>query len=87
MTESRPERCMRGGVMGTEDEELFDRLASFSNKDLIDELTRRIGTQITTSINIFINSDGYEVTETNRSPESLKSDGISMRNVFGEYVK
>lgn len=73
--------------MGTEDEELFDRLASFSNKDLIDELTRRIGTQITTSINIFINSDGYEVTETNRSPESLKSDGISMRNVFREYIE
>ena len=73
--------------MGTEDEELFDRLASFSNKDLIDELTRRIGTPITTSINIFINSDGYEVTETNRSPESLKSDGISMRNVFREYIE
>ena len=73
--------------MGTEDEELFDRLASFSNKDLIDELTRRIGTQITTSINIFINSNGYEVTETNRSPESLKSDGISMKNVFREYIE
>ena len=74
-------------VMGTEDEELFDRLASFSNKDLIDELTRRIGTPITTSINIFINSDGYEIRETNRSPESLKSFGVSMRNVFGEYIR
>ncbi len=73
--------------MGTEDEELFVRFASFSNKDLIDELTRRIGTKITTSISIFINSDGYEITETNRSPESLKSDGISMRNVFREYIK
>ena len=73
--------------METEDEELFDRLASFSNKDLIDELTRRIGTPITTSINIFINSDGYEITETNRSPESLKSDGISMRNVLREYIE
>ena len=75
------------GVMGTEDVELFDRLASFSNKNLIDELTRRIGTPITTSINIFINSDGYEIRETNRSPESLKSFGVSMRNVFGEYIK
>ena len=73
--------------MGTEDVELFDRLASFSNKNLIDELTRRIGTPITTSINIFINSDGYEIRETNRSPESLKSFGVSMRNVFGEYIK
>jgi hypothetical protein len=73
--------------MGTEDEELFDRLASFSNKNLIDELTRRIGTPITTSINIFINSEGYEITETCRPADSLESDGITMKNVFREYIK
>ena len=73
--------------MGTEDKEIANGLAPFSNAELITELTRRIGTPITTSINIFINSDGYEIRETNRSPESLKSFGVSMRNVFGEYIK
>ena len=73
--------------MGTEDEDISTALAPFSNEVLIRELTQRIGTKITTSISIFINSDGYEITETNRSPESLKSVGISMRNVFREYIR
>ena len=71
----------------TENEEVSNGLAHFSNEDLIKELTRRIGTKITTSISIFINSDGYEITETNRSPESLKSVGISMKNVFREFIR
>ena len=75
------------GVMGTEDEDISTALAPFSNEVLIRELTQRIGTKITTSISIFINSDGYEITETNRSPESLKSNGISMRNVFREFIR
>lgn len=73
--------------MGTEDEDISTALAPFSNEVLIRELTQRIGTKITTSISIFINSDGYEITETNRSPESLKSNGISMRNVFREFIR
>ena len=73
--------------MGTEDEDISTALAPFSNEVLIRELTQRIGTKSTTSISIFINSDGYEITETNRSPESLKSNGISMRNVFREFIR
>ena len=73
--------------MGTEDEDISTALAPFSNEVLIRELIQRIGTKITTSISIFINSDGYEITETNRSPESLKSNGISMRNVFREFIR
>ena len=72
--------------MNPEDNELSDRLASFSNKDLIDELTRRIGTPITTSINIFVNSEGYVITETCKPADSLESDGITMKNVFRKYI-
>ena len=72
--------------MGTEDEEISTGFAPFSNEDLIKELTRRIGTKITTSISIFINSDGYEITETCRPADSLESSRISMRNVFREFI-
>ena len=39
--------------------ELLEPLASFSNQQMIEELTKRIGGPDTVSINIFINSDGY----------------------------
>ena len=67
--------------------ELLEPLASFSNQQMIEELRRRIGGPDTVSINIFINSDGYLIEEKIRSAESLKREGVSMRNVFGQYIK
>lgn len=73
--------------MNMDEPELLEPLASFSNKQMIEELTRRIGGPDTVSINIFINSDGYLIEEKIRSAESLKRVGLSMRNVFGQYIK
>lgn len=72
--------------MGTEDEEISTGFAHFSNEALIKELTRRIGTTITTSINIFINSEGYVITETCKPADSLERSGIAMKNVFRESI-
>ena len=73
--------------MNMDEPELLEPLASFSNQQMIEELTKRIGGPDTVSINIFINSDGYLIEEKIRSAESLKREGISMRNVFGQYIK
>ena len=73
--------------MNMDEPELLEPLASFSNQQMIEELRRRIGGPDTVSINIFINSDGYLIEEKIRSAESLKREGISMRNVFGQYIK
>lgn len=36
---------------------------------------------------LFINCQGWEVEAINRSPEVLARDGISMRNLRGEFIK
>lgn len=38
------------------------------------------------AVNILFNSQGYEITSTLRSPASLKRDGVSMRNMQGDWV-
>lgn len=40
----------------------------------------------TVSVNIFINSQGPTIEINQRSPESLKSDGISMQNLRREFI-
>lgn len=39
-----------------------------------------------TSVNIHINSSGYDIEYNLRSPGSLKRDGISMRNINGTFI-
>jgi len=73
--------------MNTEQDEFHNVLAAFSTQDFIEELKRRIGTPTTVSIKIFINAEGYELEEVHRTPESLEARGISMKNVFGGYIK
>lgn len=40
-----------------------------------------------TDVMIFVNSEGYQITQNLRSPGSLKRDGISMRNLKGDFIE
>lgn len=39
------------------------------------------------SANIFFSAQGFNIEYQFRSKESLKRDGISMRNLSGEFIK
>lgn len=39
------------------------------------------------SAEVFINSSEYSFTYKTRTPDSLDRDGISMRNLSGEFIK
>lgn len=39
------------------------------------------------AVRVFFNSQGYEIEHQTRTPGSLKRDGISMRNLRGDWVK
>ena len=39
------------------------------------------------NINLFFNCEGLEITTKERTADQLKSQGISMRNVRGEFIK
>ena len=39
-----------------------------------------------TDVTIFVNSEGYQITQNLRSPGSLQRDGISMRNIKGQFI-
>ena len=62
----------------------FDR---FTTDELIKEIVRRNATESTTCLEIFINEEGYSITPRTRYWESLKKEGIAMKNVFGNYIK
>lgn len=38
------------------------------------------------AVNIFINATEVRITETHKSADDLAIDGISMRNVKGEFI-
>ena len=40
-----------------------------------------------TGVNVFFNCNGYEIEYNFRTPDSLKSDGISMRNIKGDFIQ
>lgn len=70
-----------------EDQKEISNPCSFMSTDALIEILRfRLGTPTTTLIKIFITSEGYEIDETHRTAEGLKRDGISMRNVFGQFI-
>lgn len=39
------------------------------------------------SVSVFFNCEGYEIEYKARTPGSLKRDGISMRNMRGDFIK
>lgn len=41
----------------------------------------------TSSVRLFFNCQGHVLEYETRSPESLNEDGISMRNIRGEWIK
>ncbi len=55
-------------------------------KQLRDELQRTEHAHCV-SVDIFISSDGFEINRTLRTPQSLGRDGISMRNLRGDFIK
>lgn len=40
-----------------------------------------------TTLEVFINCEGVQVKSNYRTPEQLKSSGVSMRNLKGEFIK
>lgn len=38
-------------------------------------------------VSVFFNNVGYEVEYMTRTPDSLQRDGISMRNLRGDWIK
>lgn len=42
---------------------------------------------LTTVVTVNVNCEGYSTKIHERSPESLKRDGISMRNIKGEFIR
>lgn len=39
------------------------------------------------SVKIFINAQGVDMNTYHKSPEDLKMEGISMRNIKGDFIK
>jgi hypothetical protein len=39
------------------------------------------------AVRVFFTSQGYEIEHRTRTPGSLQRDGVSMRNLRGEWVK
>ena len=66
---------------------LGENIHTLSIERFIEEIRNRLGFETTVSITIFINSEGFSIEEKQRTLESLKSDGISMKNVFGTYIR
>ena len=56
----------------------LNELAEILKKDMPKE---------TTSVNIFINCEELRFETSQRMPEQLKQQGISMKNIAGEWIK
>ena len=41
----------------------------------------------TTSVNIFINCEELRFETSQRLPEQLKSQGVSMKNIAGDWIR
>jgi len=39
------------------------------------------------AVNVFFSSNGYEIEYKMRSPGGLSRDGVSMRNIRGEWIE
>lgn len=39
------------------------------------------------AVSVFFNAEGHEIEYRTRTNESLKRDGISMRNLRGDFIK
>lgn len=55
-------------------------------QELREIFSREVSKNVT-SITVFINSQGAKIEINQRTPKQLKQEGISMRNVAGEWIK
>ncbi len=53
----------------------------------LEDVIRGFGDDECIIINLFFNCEGSEVTTRQKTADQLKSEGISMRNVRGEFIK
>ena len=55
-------------------------------KELFEVLQQELSTN-TTSVNVFFNSYGYKLEINERTARQLQIDGISMKNIQGEFIR
>jgi len=54
--------------------------------DNLESVIREHSANTVTTFNVFINCEGREVKINNRTHEQLKAQGISMRNIKGDFI-
>lgn len=55
--------------------------------DNLEKVIREQSADTVTTFSVFINCEGREVKIATRTHEQLKSQGISMRNIAGNFIK
>ena len=55
--------------------------------DNLESVLREHSACTVVSFSVFVNCEGREVAIDSRKPELLKSQGISMKNLAGEFIK
>ena len=55
--------------------------------DNLEKVIREHSADTVTTFSVFINCEGREIKIGSRTPEQLKSQGISMRNIAGNFIK
>ena len=55
--------------------------------DNLESVVRENSANTVVGFRVFINCEGREVEVDTRRPEQLKSQGISMRNLAGNFIK
>ena len=55
--------------------------------DNLVSVLRETANKNTVAFHLFVNSEGFEVELKQRTAENLKTAGISMRNLKGEFIK
>lgn len=59
-------------------------------EELIDDFIQKIrekSSSTVTSIQIFVGCSNSEIVINKRTPEELRRNGVSMRNLKGEWIK
>ena len=52
----------------------------------LEELLKKHSDDFCTSVNIFINCEGYEIRKTYATPEQLEQNNMGMRNINGDFI-
>lgn len=55
--------------------------------DLLIQELRKSAPKTATCVTIFVNASDATVKWSHRTPETLRAEGVSMRNLAGEFIK